>query len=202
MAKSTNTLTTYPPFRYFATHGFRPRLTRLFRSVCARFSRLDPASRWFRVVAGPHAYQGQRSACDDGRCHHRELSGPVAQLGPVGVWGGPLLVRRILRIDPAKEEAAVRFYRRYGVWSLLLSWLPIIGDPLCLASGILKIDFTRFSLLVFTGKLAPLCSGDLVDAGRYAYIINGERSRIWTEFSRFQILIRTLADRSDLMITM
>ncbi len=71
----------------------------------------------------------------------------------IGIWGGPLLIRRILRIDPATEEAAVRFYRRYGVWSLLLSWMPIIGDPLCLAGGILKVDFTRFSLLVFTGKL-------------------------------------------------
>ena len=71
----------------------------------------------------------------------------------IGIWGGPLLVRRILRIDPATEEAAVRFYRRYGVWSLLLSWMPIIGDPICLVGGILKVDFTRFSLLVFTGKL-------------------------------------------------
>ena len=71
----------------------------------------------------------------------------------IGVWGGPWLIRRILRIDPATEEAAVRFYRRYGVWSLLLSWLPIIGDALCLAAGILNVDFTRFSVLVFTGKL-------------------------------------------------
>ena len=71
----------------------------------------------------------------------------------IGIWGGPLLIRRVLRIDPATEEAAVRFYRRYGVWSLLLSWMPIIGDPLCLAGGIFKVDFTRFSLLVFTGKL-------------------------------------------------
>ena len=71
----------------------------------------------------------------------------------IGIWGGPLLIRRVLRIDPATEEAAVRFYRRYGVWSLLLSWMPIIGDPLCLAGGILRVDFTRFSLLVFTGKL-------------------------------------------------
>ncbi len=71
----------------------------------------------------------------------------------IGIWGGPLLVRRILRIDPATEEAAVRFYRRYGVWSLLLSWMPIIGDPFCLAGGILRVDFTRFSLLVFMGKL-------------------------------------------------
>lgn len=71
----------------------------------------------------------------------------------IGIWGGPLLVRRILRIDPTTEEAAVRFYRRYGVWSLLLSWMPIIGDPLCLAGGILRVDFARFSLLVFMGKL-------------------------------------------------
>ena len=71
----------------------------------------------------------------------------------VGVWGGPFLVRRVLRIDSAAAATAERFYRRYGVWSLLLSWLPVIGDPLCLAGGILKIDFLRFSLLVFTGKL-------------------------------------------------
>jgi membrane protein YqaA with SNARE-associated domain len=71
----------------------------------------------------------------------------------VGVWGGPFLIRRILRIDPAAEAAAERFYRRYGVWSLLLSWLPFIGDPLCLAGGVLKVGFIRFSMLVFTGKL-------------------------------------------------
>lgn len=33
-------------------------------------------------------------------------------------------------------------------------WLPIVGDPLCLLGGILKIGFGRFSLLVFIGKLA------------------------------------------------
>lgn len=72
----------------------------------------------------------------------------------VGVWGGAFLVRRVLRIDPAAEAAAVRFYQKYGVWSLLFSWLPIVGDPLCLAAGILKVGFTRFTLWVFTGKLA------------------------------------------------
>ncbi len=71
----------------------------------------------------------------------------------IGVWGGPLLIRRVLRISPADEERAERFYRRYGSWSLLLSWLPVIGDPLCLVGGILRIGFVRFSLLVFTGKL-------------------------------------------------
>ncbi|MEI6614931.1 MAG: YqaA family protein [Chrysiogenales bacterium] len=72
----------------------------------------------------------------------------------IGMVGGPFLRRRILRIDAAAEESAKRFYRRYGVWSLFFSWLPFIGDPLCLAGGIFKVGFGRFSLFVFIGKLA------------------------------------------------
>ena len=72
----------------------------------------------------------------------------------IGVWGGPYLIRRVLRVSPANEAQAERFYNRYGSWSLLLSWLPVIGDPLCLVGGLLRVGFLRFSLLVFTGKLA------------------------------------------------
>ena len=71
----------------------------------------------------------------------------------IGVWGGPFLIRRLLRVSQADEEQAERFYARYGIWSLLLSWLPVIGDPLCLVGGLLRVGFLRFSLLVFTGKL-------------------------------------------------
>jgi membrane protein YqaA with SNARE-associated domain len=35
---------------------------------------------------------------------------------------------------------------------LLFSWLPLLGDPLCLASGVLKTGFWRFVLLVALGK--------------------------------------------------
>ncbi len=72
----------------------------------------------------------------------------------IGITGGPVLIRRVLRIDAVAEAAAVRFYERYGVWSLLLSWLPVIGDPLCLVGGVLRVGLGRFSLLVFAGKLA------------------------------------------------
>jgi membrane protein YqaA with SNARE-associated domain len=71
----------------------------------------------------------------------------------IGIWGGPFLIRRLLRVSQADEEQAERFYARYGIWSLLLSWLPVIGDPLCLVGGLLRVGFLRFSLLVFTGKL-------------------------------------------------
>lgn len=72
----------------------------------------------------------------------------------IGIYGGPLLIRRVLRIDEAAQQRANRLYGRYGSWSLLFSWLPVVGDPLCLVGGLLRVRFARFSLLVFTGKLA------------------------------------------------
>ena len=71
----------------------------------------------------------------------------------VGLWGGPLLIRRVLRIDEETERKADRLYRRYGTWSLLFSWLPVIGDPLCLVGGVLRVGFGRFAVLVAAGKL-------------------------------------------------
>lgn len=71
----------------------------------------------------------------------------------IGLYGGPLLIRRVLRIGAPERERAERFYDRYGSWSLLCSWLPVIGDPLCLVAGLLNVGFRRFTLLVATGKL-------------------------------------------------
>jgi membrane protein YqaA with SNARE-associated domain len=72
----------------------------------------------------------------------------------IGAYGGPWLTEKLLRIDAAARERAEGFYRRYGAWSLLFSWLPVIGDPICLVGGILQVGFRRFSLLVMAGKLA------------------------------------------------
>jgi membrane protein YqaA with SNARE-associated domain len=71
----------------------------------------------------------------------------------VGLYGGPWLVRKVLRIDDEQQQRAENFYCRYGSWSLLLSWLPVIGDPLCLAGGVLRVGFARFVVLVASGKL-------------------------------------------------
>ncbi|HWA47735.1 MAG TPA: YqaA family protein [Dongiaceae bacterium] len=46
------------------------------------------------------------------------------------------------------------WFRRYGSWSLLLSWLPVIGDPLTLAAGVARVGFLRFLLPVAVGKVA------------------------------------------------
>ena len=45
-------------------------------------------------------------------------------------------------------------FRRYGGWSLLLSWLPVIGDPLTLAAGLARMPFVAFLVPVAVGKVA------------------------------------------------
>ena len=49
------------------------------------------------------------------------------------------------------EHAGARF-RRYGVWSLLFAWLPVVGDPLTFAAGVLQVRFLPFLILVGLGK--------------------------------------------------
>lgn len=72
----------------------------------------------------------------------------------IGLYGSALLIERLLRISPQQQEHAFRWYQRYGVVSLLFSFLPIVGDPLCLVGGVMKTDIRLFSLMVVTGKLA------------------------------------------------
>ncbi|MCC6470890.1 MAG: DedA family protein [Alphaproteobacteria bacterium] len=58
---------------------------------------------------------------------------------------------------PVKHDALARaqaWFGRWGSWSLLLAWLPVVGDPLTLAAGVLRVDFLRFVLLTGLGKAA------------------------------------------------
>lgn len=70
----------------------------------------------------------------------------------IGIWGSDFVIRKVLRIDDRQLDRAGKMYEKYGIWSLLFSWLPVVGDPLCLLAGIFRTGFARFSLLVFGGK--------------------------------------------------
>lgn len=54
--------------------------------------------------------------------------------------------------ESPRAQTAMAWLRRYGCWSLLLSWLPVIGDPLCLAAGWLRLPFWWCVLAIFVGK--------------------------------------------------
>lgn len=62
--------------------------------------------------------------------------------------------RRWFPVKPAQLEKAQGWYRRYGKWSLLLSWLPIGGDALTVAAGVMREPLPTFLILVFIGKAA------------------------------------------------
>ncbi|MGF6150625.1 YqaA family protein [Pseudomonas fluorescens] len=60
--------------------------------------------------------------------------------------------RRWFPLNPADLEKARAHYQRYGHWSLLLSWVPIIGDPLTLVAGVMREPMGRFLLIVTFAK--------------------------------------------------
>jgi membrane protein YqaA with SNARE-associated domain len=53
---------------------------------------------------------------------------------------------------PETWDKAEQWFARYGIWSMLFSWVPIVGDPLTLVAGVLRANFMAFLLLVTFGK--------------------------------------------------
>ncbi len=86
----------------------------------------------------------------------------AASLGNVGgsivnYWLGLGLARfenaRWFPITRAALDKAEAFYRKWGRWSLLLSFAPVIGDPLTVVAGVLREKFWVFVILVTISKV-------------------------------------------------
>ena len=67
--------------------------------------------------------------------------------------------RKWFPVSEKRLQQAQSFYHKYGFYSLLLSWAPIIGDPITLVAGLFKENFWRFLGIVIIAK-----------AGRYLFI--------------------------------
>jgi len=87
----------------------------------------------------------------------------------VNWWLGRLVARHgvdklpaRLRPDPARFGQAQAFFARFGWPSLLLAWVPLVGDPLTFVAGTLNYPPGRFVILVLLGK-----------AGRYGALWAG-----------------------------
>ena len=79
--------------------------------------------------------------------------GAMATWG-MGRWGSEAFLTRMLGLSAAQRERAMRIFARYGSWSLLLAWTPILGDPLCAVAGLFGLPMSRFIPPVLLGKLA------------------------------------------------
>jgi membrane protein YqaA with SNARE-associated domain len=78
-------------------------------------------------------------------------------LGAVVNWGlgrgiERFAGRRWFPVTPDRLDRAAGWYGRFGRWSLLLSWAPIIGDPLTVAAGVLREPLASFLALVAIAK--------------------------------------------------
>ena len=54
--------------------------------------------------------------------------------------------------DARRIERAQAWFRRYGVWTLLLAWVPVVGEPLTVIAGAMRVGIVPFLILVATGK--------------------------------------------------
>ena len=85
-------------------------------------------------------------------------------LGSVFNWGLGFYARNltIKKWFPFKEtqiERSSKWFSKFGKWSLLFAWVPIVGDPLTFVAGLLRVRFFDFIILVAIGKVSRYLTG-------------------------------------------
>lgn len=60
--------------------------------------------------------------------------------------------KRWFPVNSLQLARAQYYMQRFGYWGLFFSWLPVVGDPLTLVAGVMRIPFFRFLVLVSAGK--------------------------------------------------
>jgi len=70
----------------------------------------------------------------------------------IGSKGSNVLLNKIININEDQIEEAKEKFKKYGSFVLFFSWMPVIGDPLTFVAGLLKFDFSRFTVYVILGK--------------------------------------------------
>ena len=72
----------------------------------------------------------------------------------LGYWAGMGVIKKWLGISEEEFVRAEQRFKKYGMLSLCFAWVPIIGDPLTVTAGMLRIRILWFLLLVTTGKFS------------------------------------------------
>ena len=72
----------------------------------------------------------------------------------LGFYSRNLTTKKWFPFKETQIERSSEWFRKFGKWSLLFSWVPIIGDPLTLVAGILRVKFFDFIILVAIGKIS------------------------------------------------
>jgi len=71
-------------------------------------------------------------------------------------WLGRLALhyqnRKWFPVSASQLKKAQDWFSRWGQWSVLLAWMPVIGDPITVAAGVMRMSFGLFFLLVMISK--------------------------------------------------
>ena len=76
-----------------------------------------------------------------------------------GYYANYFINKKWFPISQKQIDKASRIFNKYGKWSLLLGWVPFIGDPITFVAGTFRYSFLPFLLLVSIGKV-----------GRYIFV--------------------------------
>jgi membrane protein YqaA with SNARE-associated domain len=72
----------------------------------------------------------------------------------LGFYSRQLSKKKWFPFKDEQIERSSKWFNKFGRWSLLFAWVPIIGDPLTLAAGLLRVKFIEFLILVTIGKVS------------------------------------------------
>ena len=70
----------------------------------------------------------------------------------LGYWASLVVVKKWLRMSEDDFVRAEQRFVKYGMFSLCFAWVPIIGDPLTVMAGVLRVRLKWFLILVTAGK--------------------------------------------------
>lgn len=71
----------------------------------------------------------------------------------LGYWASLSVIKKWLKMSEEDFVKAERRFEKYGLFSLCFAWVPVIGDPLTVIAGVLRIRMRWFAPLVTAGKL-------------------------------------------------
>ena len=72
----------------------------------------------------------------------------------LGFYSRNLSTKKWFPFKETQIERSSKWFSKFGKWSLLFAWLPIVGDPLTFVAGLLRIRFLDFIFLVAIGKVS------------------------------------------------
>ena len=72
----------------------------------------------------------------------------------LGFYSRNLSTKKWFPFKETQIERSSKWFSKFGKWSLLFAWLPIVGDPLTFVAGLLRVRFLDFIILVAIGKVS------------------------------------------------